>query len=236
MHIRTRRISAALIAVATVLVVGLWTMLGGMVIERYVAGHLAIDVPLSQAQGPRPDSYDRVAQPFYVALVGALILAAGCASALAVLIPRWTFRTRTVAYALFLAVLLPASWYNYNQNDTVLPAAYQVGSNLGMIFLGSCVALWLDDLKATAPDTRVLKTLGLVLVLFGAVCVPGLFTLLWVLWRFKVVENPVKLEWSHLTALGGVLSAIIGWLKYRRETRTEATAATPASRIVIPGR
>lgn len=231
MKVWVRRTLAGTVGIITLVIVGLWSVFGSLVISGYVDLHLALGVPLSQAGGPRPDSYDASAHSFYTLLINSLLLCAGATSALMVLVPRQTFRARAFVYLMFLAVLLPASTYNYTQGDHVLPAVFQAGLNLIVIFLGATIALSLATFEAKEPDVRVLKYMCMVLVLFGAVLVPGLFTLLWAMWRVGLIGE-TTLGWAQLTGTGGLASAIIAWLNYRREINKERAARQPPPGIL----
>jgi hypothetical protein len=225
MRVAVRRILAVVIGAVTALLVALWTIIGSLVIRGYVWANLALDVPLSQADGPRPDSYDQAAHPFYGLLVGALLVATGITTALLVLIPRRDFRVRAAVYLIFMAVILPASLYNYSQRDAVLPALYQVGLNLVVVFLGATIAFSISMVKAESPDTRVLKMMSIGLVLFGAVLVPAFFSLIWGVWRSGLVQEVPKFKWSELSGLGGLASAaIVGWLHYRQQLPERTTS------------
>jgi hypothetical protein len=161
-----------------------------------------------------------------------MVVAAGCTAALALFVPRWNFRVRALIYLLFLAILLPVSWYNYRQNDNVLPAHFQVGLNLLIVFLASTLVISLAGVEARAPDTRVLKTMALGLVLFGGVLVSGLFTLMWAIWASGMIRSAPSLEWSQLTSIGGLASAIVAWLSHRREVRKDTISSQPPPRII----
>jgi hypothetical protein len=137
----TRRILAAFVGLLAVIFLAVWTLFGEARFSKFAKQHLGRGVPLSGANSPRPDSYDPDAEVYYAFLIGALIVAAGLLAAVLVIEPRATFRKRAWLYAVFLLIVLPASWYNYNQMDTVLAPSYQVGLNLIVIFLTASIAI-----------------------------------------------------------------------------------------------
>ena len=126
---------------------------------------------------------------------------------------------------MFIAVLLPASLYNYSQNDHIFPAHGQVILNLILIFLAATIALWLASFKPNAPDTQVLKSLALSLLLLGGVLVPAIFSLVWFFWAIGLLTKAQadQITFGHITGLSAAISCVITWLNYRREMRKEST-------------
>lgn len=216
-----RRILAALIGIATVFLATLWTLFGESVLQRYVWLHLSVGGPVGSSIPFRPDALDAKAQPYYLLLVGALLLACGLAAVLLVLVPQRDFRVRASIYLLLLVVILPANLYNYDQRDNVLPALYQAGFNVVTVFLGATIYTVILHMRATAADARILKALAGGATLLAAVVVPGWFTLMWFLWRVNLLQGVPKFDFAHLTAIGGAVSTIIAVLNYRREARKD---------------
>jgi len=132
-----------------------------------------------------------------------------------------------------MAIVLPASFYNYDQGDNVLPAFAQLTVNLVLIFLAATTALWLSSSRPTAPDSQVLKYLSLALLLLGGVFVPAFFTLIWILWKVGLLtrEATTQITFQHITGLSAVVSCVVAWLTYRRELRKAESADR---RIVSP--
>jgi hypothetical protein len=158
---------------------------------------------------------------YFFLLIGALLLGIGISAALVVLLPRTGFRLRGGIYILFLGIVLPLSWYNYDQGDNVLRASIQLALNLLLIFLSATTALWLSSAPAAAPDIKVLKGLALVSVLTAGVFVPALFTFVWCLLKARLLD-PKQLEdisLANITGLSGVASAVIAGLNYWRGQR-----------------
>jgi hypothetical protein len=227
-----RRAVALTIGLATVLVAGLWTMIGGEILHRYASANLSQNVPLSQAAGPRPDAWDQGAHLYYIASSVSLLLAAGASASLLVLMPGSDFRKRAWIYCAFLAIVLPAIWYNYGQRDIVLRGSLQVALNGVLIFLASTTALWLSNATWDAPDARVLKYLSLTLLLLGGVFVPSIFSAVWLFHAagLLTIEQSREITFQHITGLASVLSAVTAWLNYTRDRRK---AEVHESTIVI---
>jgi hypothetical protein len=219
-----RRVLAAIIAVTAIILLTRWSLSTSDAIFKFVWRRLALDVPLSQAGGGRPDAWDQAAQTYYVVLSGAVLVATGGAAALLVLVPSGSFRARGWIYLVFLMILLPASWYNFNQGDNVLPTIYQLGLDLIIIFLGAVVALWLAKAPANAPDVRVLKTMSLALIWFGAVFAPTFFVVIWLLWWGGILSKTQAkaITWQEITEASGLASAAVAWLTYRREIEKDS--------------
>ena len=232
----SRRILAAVGGLVTIVIAAWWTLIAGSAISRYVWGHLALNVPLSQAKGPRPDVNDDSAQLVYLALVAAIIMALGASVSLKILTPRAGWNTRVAGYGIVLLALLPATLYNYFQKDNVLPMGLQVAFNVVLIFLGSVAAWWVAEFRVSAPDGRILKLLVLILLATSAVFVPTFFTLLWGLNQVGILtaKQTRGVEFSHITGAAAIGSLVISWLNYNRERRKEKAAENAAnSRIIL---
>jgi len=237
MSIRMRRILAAAVGVTTTIAAFAWAWLAQKALYSYAWRNLARDVPLSEAGAPRPDAWDQLAHPYYRILVLSLLIAAGASTALIILTPRPEFRKRGLIYLIFLAIVLPATWYNYAQGDIVLPAKLQFLLNLVLIFLAATIVIWLSGTRATSPDQNVLKYLSLILLLFAGVCVPMLFSGTWLLYAARILtpsERPeeAQIKWSHITALGSLGSIAIAWLSYRRDKKSISSEVP--KRIITP--
>ena len=133
---------------------------------------------------------------------------------------------------MFLAVLLPASWYNYGQKDIVLSTQLQVLLNCAVIILSATVSNWLSDAPATAPDIKVLKYFALSLLLLAGVLVPGIFTVVWlfVAGGLLTVEQSQEISFANIAALSSVVSALLSWLVFARD-RKKADAVEPPIKI-----
>jgi hypothetical protein len=229
---------ALLIGVATMAIAAIYTLVAFVALSNAIDIHMAVGGPISQAGGPRPENYANTGaglsqSAFVLCVVGALVVAAGASASYLVLNPRPKFHARVPIYALFLAIILPASMYNYAQGDTVLPAGYQVALNLGVIFLGSTIVLWLAQTRATAPDTRALKGLVLALLVFGAVLVPATFTVAWAVWRVRRSAEPPHLPWGGVAELSGIASTVIAWATYRLERKRDLASQLGTARIAV---
>jgi hypothetical protein len=233
MRKEVRYVAAAAVALIFILLFAYWTLYASSEVRLYVWRNLAVPMSLSQAGGPRPDAYDRGAHLYYRVVLGALLLGAGGTASLLVLVPRRGFRVRAFIYLAFLAILLPASLYNFSQGDLILATPYQAALNLVIIFLGAAAVPVLVTASSEAHDTRVLKTIVLALILLGAVVVPAFFTILWLLWRSRVIPKDA-VTWGHITGVGTLISVIIAWLNYRREMRKDAAAAQDAKERSAP--
>jgi hypothetical protein len=214
-----RRFTAAGVALVTIYILAWWGLIGSGILTRYVFFHLTPNLPLSKVGGP----HMTVSATVFSIFCGAILLVSGIAMFLLVVIPRPGFRIRGIIYVLFLAVILPATAYNYDQGDAVVRPPVQVGLNLLLIFLAATVAYWLNGASTTAIDIRVLKHLGVFLLLTVGVIVPGLFTTLWALWSLHVLNHDAlqSVTIQSLTSFASVASAIIAWLNYKREVRKE---------------
>jgi hypothetical protein len=168
---------------------------------------------------------------FYMILVGALVLAGGCAAAVLLLRSATGFRRRLIIYLVLLAAILPASLYNYShaEGDFALRAKYQVILNLVLIFTGATICLAFKDWKVEAPDARVLKIMVFVLVLFSAVLTPGFLTILWFLWRVNLLTLPQSqaVSLDGIGAVAGVASVGIAFMQYRLEYAAASPQPSP---------
>jgi hypothetical protein len=228
----TRRIVAACTALITVVAAAAWTLVAGWGWLNGFAQHLGRDVPLSEAGAPRPGGGQHV-ELYYNILIAALILAVGGLAALLVLVPRPSFRRRAWIYVGFLLIVLPASLYNFSQEDTVLAPTYQFALNFISIFLTATVAIWIANLPAEAADVRVLKAMC-VFLLWVPCIAQILFNLIWFLNQINVLSlKETRVSWTILIGLASVASAIIAALNYRREIQ-KATTPAPPSRIIVP--
>jgi hypothetical protein len=234
----TRRVVAAIVAMLTIVVLLVWTLIANDAITDYAIMHLARNVPLSQASGPRPDAYDRAAHLYYELLIGALLIASGSVVALLILLPSRSFRQRAWLYLGSLLLLLPFSFYNFSQGGIVLAPAYQFGVNFVIVFLGATTAVWIANAPAVEIDERVLKIMC-VFLLALVVCVVSFFNILWLLQKVQIltIDQTKHVTWAHLTSAASVVSAIVAWLNYRRELRKQADASLPQSRrtLILPG-
>ena len=228
-----RRLLALSTGTATLVLLAVWALFGANALEYFFYFRWDVGGPLSQAPGPRPNSYDPVSQNVYLLAIGAILLATGGSVSLLVMLPRSGFRVRAWVYLTFLIILLPMSVYNYGQRDHVFPTYAQAGLNMLLIFLAGTTAMWLASARAEVPDTKVLKFLSLSLLLFGGVFVPGLFTALWFLQAVGMlsVKQTEEVGFQQIAGLSGVLSAIVAWLNYRKGQ--QSTPVTPA-KIVRP--
>jgi hypothetical protein len=235
-----RRGLAFILAVITMAVLMLWTARGWVEIRYFAHRHgllgLAVGPHADPQAGTGPTSGDMEgAFAFYMILLGALVLAGGCAAALLVLRSLTGFRRRIVIYIALLAAILPASLYNYShaEGDVALRAQYQVILNLGMIFLGSTICWAFKDWNVEALDARVLKIMLFVLVLFSAVLTPGFLTFMWFLWRFGILSAEtgfVPIEWMGTVA--GLASVAIAYLQYKQGQPRATTDSPPSVREV----
>jgi hypothetical protein len=217
----TRRFVAALLAILAAVISIVWTLAMRVKLYTYAWSELALNVPLTQARGPRPDAWDQSAHPYYWILAAALLIATAAAVALVVLVPNRGFRLRALIYCVFLAVILPATWYNYNQGDIVLPAHYQVALNVLLILLSSITAFWISQAPVSAPDIRVVKYLCLTLLLLGGVLVPALFSTVWLFYvaGLLTLAQTREISFSQITGLASVASAVVAWLAYLRDKK-----------------
>lgn len=223
MTLTTRRLVAVIVAVVTLIIAAAWLLYAGNALYWYAWANLAQNVPLSQAGGPRPDAWDQGAHPYYLISSAALLLATGGSAALLILLPRPSFRHRAWIYLFFLSIILPATWYNYGQKDVVLRASLQAGLNCIVIFLSATTALWLSSAPASAPDAKVLKYLSLTLLLLAGVFVPGIFSVIWLFYAAGLIteEQSRQITFAHITGLASVASALIAWLNYSRDRRSD---------------
>lgn len=218
---RSRRVFGLAACIITLIAVAIWSLVGEHFLYRFALEHLAQSVPLSKAGGPRPDGWDQAAFRYYWLCIGALVLATGFSVALLVLIPRPAFRQRAWMYLSFLAVLLPATMYNYGQGDVVLRAPVQFCLNLLLIFLASTTWLWLNKAPATVADTVVLKHLSLGLILLGGVLIPAIFSVVWAFFAVGLLSKlqTKEITFAHITGLASILSVVIAWLNYKKDPK-----------------
>jgi hypothetical protein len=221
MSLKTRRILALIVAVVTIVLSTIWMAIGRTVIYMYAWWNLGQEIPLSKGGGARPNTEDLETRLYYFIFLGALLLAGGGAAALMILVPRTSFRHRSWIYFAFLAIVLPATWYNYSQREVVLRASIQAGLNLVLIFLSATTALWLSRAQSRVPDATVLKYISLALLLFGGVFVPSLFSLIWLLYSAGVLTEPQTKEISlgQITGMASIASVVIAWLNYSRDRK-----------------
>jgi 4-amino-4-deoxy-L-arabinose transferase-like glycosyltransferase len=214
----------------------LWTWVASDRIAPDASYYLGRNIPLSQAGSPRPDSFDRLAQSYYLLLFGALLLATGVISAVCVLVPDKALRNRFWIYALLLVILLPASWYNFNLYDTVFKPSVQVALNLLIVFLGATTAFWIAGIKSNETDVRVLKIMAVFLLCFGAVFPMTFFTIIWFMEKIGMLtfDETKQIKWQHITAVGGCASAVIAGLNYRRELLKDKKQASKSGGTLGP--
>lgn len=162
-----------------------------------------------------------------------LVLSLCCAAGVAVIALLWTRRpgyaARRIAYIAVLVALLPVSVYNYAHADFLVNRSAQAILNVLMVIGGTVVLLELVRLKAGSNDGLVLQVLAIVSLGITAIFLPALFTLVWILNAVGVLSKSGAdaLGLPGLSTLAAVVSATVGWLKYRRETKRE-----PPSRII----
>ncbi|MCC9167979.1 hypothetical protein [Pontibacter harenae] len=224
-----RKALATLIGIVSIIACFVWMVYGGILSEelawRFGLIDLAVgpDANKDAGTGPMPARVPDEVKSYYLVVLGALLLASGCSAALLVLKGHRRFQLRLGIYLGFLVILLPAAFFNYfhGSGDLALEAKYQVIFNLILVFLGATICLTISSWKADAPDTKVLKVMIFTLLLFSAVLVPSLFTLLWILWSF----GGMSLEQVQLVSLdtviktAGVISPVVTLLKYFQEQR-----------------
>lgn len=161
---------------------------------------------------------------FYTFLVLALCCAAGVAVTALLWMRRPGHAVRRIVYIAILVALLPVSVYNYAHADFLVNRSAQAILNVLLVFGGTVVLLELLRLKAEANDGLVLQVLAIVSLGITAVFLPALFTLVWLLNAVGVLSKSGAdaLGLPGLSTLAAVVSATLGWLKYRRETKPEA--------------
>jgi hypothetical protein len=154
-------------------------------------------------------------------LVGSLLLCGGGVVAMRILTPRPNFARRLWAYLAFLLILLPATFYNYNQHDQVLSRGLQATLNLILIGLGAIAAIWLSDFRVIAPDAKVIKFVCIVLLIGSSILVPSLFTFIWASNQIGLLslKQSKEISFANLTGISAVGSLVISWLNYRRELK-----------------
>jgi hypothetical protein len=233
MTTRTRRFVAAGVALAAIVCALIWTVTLSQLLEVYAREYLNQKIPISQAGGGRPDAFQSSAHVYYAIIIGGLILAAGASAALLVLVADRSFRTRAWIYVAFLALVLPASLYNYTQDDIVLPYPVQAGLNLAVAFLSATIAFWYGGRRCDGYDARVIQGLTIALLVMGGVLVPVFATTLWALNQIGWFDRKElqQITYAHLTGTAAVASAVIAWLNHRRELRNAApvpVSSTPA--------
>jgi hypothetical protein len=234
-----RRGLAAAVAVITMVVLAFWTARGGDWVRDFAFRHHLVGLAVGTHADPQAGTGPTLgeiegATVFYTTLLGALVLAGGCAAALLILRTATGFNKRMVIYLALLAAILPASLYNYGhaEGDFALRAKYQVILNLVLMFVGATVCLTFRRWKVEAPDARVLKVMVFVLVLFSAVLTPGFLTFIWFLWRVNILTFPETRSVSRelIGTVAGVVSVVIAYLQYRLDagkSHTEASATSP---------
>jgi hypothetical protein len=229
---------AAVVALSTILVLVIWTFIG----EAFLRGNAYMYGFSNLRFGPErsPDAGTEFTTGeqqeslvnYYLAITGSLWLAGGLTAALIVLKGGLAYKVRLLVYLAFLLVLVPASSYNFAHadGDVALRAPYQAGLNVMMVFLGLSVCWGLREWKAEAPDARILKMMVFTFLLFSAVLIPGLLTMLWGLWKINVLpRNAVdSITIPALTGFAGVVSAAVTVIKYIDEKRKPTDPAPPA--------
>lgn len=115
-----RRILAVVVGVFTLLMAFARMIIGSELIKILLSGE-EMEIPISEAPGPRPYGWDFKYADFYLISILALLLSTGGSTALSILIPRRDFNKRAWIYILFLLIILPMTWFNYLQEDRVYP-------------------------------------------------------------------------------------------------------------------
>jgi hypothetical protein len=237
-----RRLVAIAIAVMSLVGGFVWMVVGKLYVERYAWVHGLSDVRLGPDANPQagtgPTTGDMVSevQTYYIVVMLAVWLAFGLATALIVLTNRRDFRIRMIIYTALLAILMPATYYNFGhaQGDFALRAPYQAALNIILIFLGLTICFGIRRWKPDAPDVKVLKTMIFTLLMFAAICIPTLLTLLWTLWRVNILTREAvdTISFPSLTALAGVVSASITVANYFRDQNSQPPQHEPKIIVV----
>lgn len=150
MSSRSRRAAAMATIVLVALASLIWSYYAGDWLFQFAQRYLAQGGPVSRLCGLRPDSYAVDAHPYYAACWIALVGATGVTAGILVAIPQPGFRRRAWMYLAFLAVVLPATLFNYMQGDLDLRRSVQVALNVALIALSAIVAAWVAQAPATA--------------------------------------------------------------------------------------
>jgi hypothetical protein len=224
-----RRVLAGAVGLLTIVLFFVWMLFAEWLIKSHVPGRFTIVVSqVPQFGCPRNVSRISEAQTlfYYDVLIGALLVASGATAALLILKGGLNLRYRLWVYLGLLAIILPASLFNYSHGDEVLRAPYQAALNLVLIFLGASICWWLSSWKPDATDARVMRVMIFALLVFSAVLTPALFTLLWAMFRFGWVPlNALcKIEIDQITGFAAVISTVVTVLEYRNDRRRAAHA------------
>jgi hypothetical protein len=183
-----------------------------------------LQIPVSQAEGPRVDSYNRSLFVYYQLLTLAPIVAVGGIAYL--LVVEWTFEKRVAVYLAVLAIILPLNLFNYKQGDIVLAANFQAFLNLLTIFLGLVVIAFIWNFPVTAIDAQIARLIVIVILLATTVLVPAFFTALWAMVALGIIGKDAanQVTMQHITAAAGIVSTVTAVLKFvydiRKDQRT----------------
>lgn len=224
---RTRKVVASVAGLAFALAGLLLAFFGQFVVARLA------DVLRTRTVGdagvPLPDPNS----PFYVFFVVTLCLTAGLSVMALLWSKRPNYRVRLFVYVILLAGLLPVAVYNYAHADYLVNRSAQAMLNVFLVVAGAVVVVELLLRPATTRDGLIVQALAACFLSLTAVFIPGSFSAIWLLNRLGVISEDAARDISlpALSTILGCLSAIIGFLKFRRE----ASGISKKSVIVLSG-
>jgi hypothetical protein len=130
----------------------------------------------------------------------------------------------------FLAVLLPMSLANYWSGDFFVPRWQQALIDVVLVVLGSTAAIMLSRFRSADVGARVLKAVGLFLLVMESVAVPGIYAILWILNWQKAISSAHSRDFGPgwISAVAALGALVVSVLTYRR-----ANTPSPASSKLI---
>jgi hypothetical protein len=214
MSSRNRKVLAAALGIAFMLVGFVIAVFGQFLL-------VALGEALSATRAIPGFSVPDPTSNFYFYMVLAVCFAAGLSVTALLWSPRPGYSRRAAVYVLLLAVALPISLHNYAGADMLVNRSAQAIFNVLLVFVGSVVVAEIFSLSPSSRDLLVLQILAVLLLSMTTVLLPATFSIVWFLNAFGVVSETQSksLGIPTISTICGVLSAVIAYLKFRRETQ-----------------
>ena len=149
----------------------------------------------------------------------------GIASGISLIVLFWERRpTRmriAIIYWIFLALILPLSVLNYWSGDIFVSRWKQAIVDVVLAFLGLVAVGHLIQLHLTSIPSRVLQAFAIFFLMFQAVFLPLIYSLIWFLNWQRAIDAASTKSWNPgwISVVVAIGSLIVSVLNYRHTTR-----------------
>jgi len=152
--------------------------------------------------------------PFYRLSLAGMSLTIGLAIILLGWNARPTATAKTIIFGSVLILLLAISTANFATGDALVRRSAQAVINLVMVFFGLVAVVEITQLRFSSSSGKVLQGMVIFGLLFQAIGLPLLFSI--VFWLDRQGVCPREISYGWVAAVSGIASTIISLLTYKR--------------------